>query len=123
MHNLGVFDAYVYLYWGIEYDFFMHALFGLVAGLMLFRYFHFVGPYKGWAKVAAIIIIVLGLSAFHELFEFAGALIFGKGEGVIFLGAGDLDQWDTQKDMLNGLLGSIIAIIMYNIFHLLYKKK
>lgn len=123
MHNLGVFNAYDYLYWGIEYDFFVHTLFGLVAGLILFRYFHFVGPYNGWAKIAAVIIIVLGLSAFHELFEFTGALIFGKGEGVLFLGAGDLDQWDTQKDMFNGLLGSIIAIIMYNIFHKLYKKK
>lgn len=123
LHNLGVFDAYVYLYYGIEYDFFMHTLFGFVAGFILYRYFHFLGPYDGWFKILAVIIIVLGLSAFHELFEWFGALLFGNGEGVLFLGAGDLDEWDTQKDMLNNVLGCILALIMYKIFHLVYNKE
>jgi len=62
------------------------------------------------------------MSAFHELFEFAGAKIFGEGDGLIFLGMGDMDPWDTQKDMLNNLIGAIIGIIIYSIYYLKKRK-
>ena len=57
--------------------------------------------------------MVLGMSAFHELFEYAGAEILGEGEGVLFMGAGDIDEWDTQKDMRNNVLGALIGLIIY----------
>jgi len=55
---------------------------------------------------------VLGLSALHELYEYFGALLLGEGEGVLFIGAGDLDQWDTQKDMLNNVIGALIGLLI-----------
>lgn len=50
----------------------------------------------------------------HELYEFAGALLLGEGERVLFIRAGDLDQWDTQKDILNNLIGGVIGVIFDN---------
>ena len=64
----------------------------------------------------ATIVIALGVSALHELYEFAGAILLGEGEGVLFIGAGDTDQWDTQKDMLNNLIGTLLGVLIYEIY-------
>ena len=57
-----------------------------------------------------------GFSAFHEIFEYAGAMAVGEGEGVLFVGAGDIDEWDTQKDMVNNVLGALIGLAGYYLF-------
>jgi len=53
---------------------------------------------------------IMGFASLHELYEFVGAILLGEGEGVLFIGAGDLDQWDTQKDILNNLIGALIGV-------------
>lgn len=113
LHNLGTFGTYSNYYFGMEFDFWVHSYFGIVSSLMLFRTYKLVGPYKGWFMYVAIIVLVLGFSAFHELFEYAGAMTVGEGEGVLFMGAGDIDEWDTQKDMRNNLIGAIIGLGLY----------
>ncbi len=115
LHNLGTFGAYENYYLGLEYDLYVHGYFGFVAALMLYRTYSLVGPYKGWFMYLAIIAVVLGFSAFHELFEYAGALTVGEGEGVLFVGAGDTDEWDTQKDMFNNLIGGLIGLVLYKL--------
>jgi len=116
LHNLGTFGTYSFNYFGMEFDFWVHTYFGIVSALILFRTYKLVGPYKKtWFVYITIIAIVLGFSAFHELFEYAGAMTVGEGEGVLFVGAGDIDEWDTQKDMRNNLYGGIIALALYTI--------
>ena len=117
MHNLGTFGTYKMFPLGMEYDFWVHGFFGFVASLMLYRTYHSVGPYKSRKFMyVAIIAIVLGFSAFHELFEYAGAVTLGEGGGVLFIGAGDVDEWDTQKDMRNNLFGAILGLLLYGGF-------
>ena len=115
LHNLGTFGTYENYYLGLEYDLYVHGYFGFVAALMLYRTYSLVGPYKGWFMYLAIIAVVLGFSAFHELFEYAGALTVGEGEGVLFVGAGDTDEWDTQKDMFNNLIGGLLGLVLYKL--------
>jgi len=122
MHNLGIFDTYSNHYFGLEFDLYVHGFFGIVSSLMLYRTYSLVGPYKGWLMYLAIIAVVLGSSAFHELFEYAGALTVGEGEGVLFVGAGDIDEWDTQKDMRNNLFGAIIGLVLYWAYGKIYSK-
>ncbi len=43
-------------------------------------------------------------------------MMLGEGEGVLFIGAGDLDEWDTQKDMLNNLIGALLGLVLFYIF-------
>ena len=89
LHNIGTFGTYNNNYFGLEYDLYVHGYFGLVCALMLYRSYSTIGPYKGAFMFVAIIAVVLGFSAFHELFEYAGAVVLGEGEGVLFVGAGD----------------------------------
>jgi len=123
LHDIGMFGTYSNFYFGLEFDLYVHGFFGFVAALMLYRTYHLVGPYKGWFMYLAIISVVLGFSAFHELFEYAGALTVGEGEGVLFVGAGDIDEWDTQKDMFNNLIGGLVGLFLYKITSLFYYKK
>lgn len=116
MHNLGTFGTYSNNYFGMEYDFWVHSYFGFVSALMLFRTYNLVGYYKGWFMIIAIIAVILGFSAFHELFEYAGAVTVGEGEGVLFVGAGDIDEWDTQKDMRNNLIGALLGLGLYLVY-------
>lgn len=122
LHNLGTFGTYSHMYGGIEYDFWVHSYFGLVSALMLYRVYQLAGPYKGLFMYVAIVAVVLGFSAFHELFEYAGALTLGEGEGVLFVGAGDTDPWDTQKDMRNNLLGALIGLGLYRAWFLVFSR-
>ncbi len=123
LHNLGTFDLYSNHYFGLEYDLYVHGFFGFVASLMLYRTYKLKGPYKNWFMYIAIIAVVLGFSAFHELFEYGGALAVGEGEGVLFIGAGDLDEWDTQKDMFNNLIGGLLGLMLYKAKNMFAKNK
>jgi len=123
LHNLGTFGTYSNTYFGLEYDLYVHGFFGFVASLILYRAYNLVGFYKGLFMYLAIIAVVLGFSAFHELFEYAGALTVGEGEGVLFVGAGDIDEWDTQKDMFNNLVGALIGLGLYSIKNLFFDNK
>ena len=113
LHCLGMFQFYEKYPLGIEYDYWVHGYFGVVSALIVLNYlsksqYHFTNIFC----VVSTFIAVLGMSAAHELYEFAGAILLGDGDGVLFIGAGDIDQWDTQKDMLNNLLGALIGVLL-----------
>ena len=119
-HCLGMFDFYQLYPLGLEYDYWVHSIFGFISALVLLRWLRMSNLHlKRAVRIASTLVIILGISAAHELYEFAGAMLLGKGEGVLFIGAGDLDQWDTQKDMLNNVIGGLIGIFAsssYNIY-------
>jgi len=63
-----------------------------------------------WWRKYIVVSSCLGFSAFYELIEFAAAMILG-GSAESFLGTqGDI--WDTQKDMLLALIGSLVALML-----------
>jgi len=122
LHDLGMFKAYKWYPLGIEYDYWIHFLFGMIVAMILLRTYIKKGLNHGFMKYVMVTIIVLGFSAAHELYEFGGTVFLGEGEGVLFIGAGDLDPWDTQIDMLNNLIGAIFGLAIYAPF-LKTKKK
>ena len=113
LHFAGMFGWYQTFPLGLEYDHWVHGFFGFVAALMVLRAYYFYGVYPPAMIAVAAVAVILGFSAFHEIFEYAGALAVGEGEGVLFIGAGDLDEWDTQKDMLNNLIGAILGLSVF----------
>lgn len=116
LHFAGMFGWYETYPLGLEYDHWVHGFFGFVAAIIVLRAYHYYGVYPSPLIAVAAVAVILGLSAFHEIFEYVGALTVGEGEGVLFIGAGDLDEWDTQKDMLNNLIGGLIGMgVFYTI--------
>jgi len=114
VHNLGVFGFYFNHYLGIEFDTYVHFYFGLVSTLILWNmYGHLVQKKDIWIKYAALLTIGLGLSAFHELLEYAGGVLFGEGWGFLLAGTGDMEMWDVQTDMRNNLFGGLVVLGYY----------
>ena len=116
LHNIGVFGLYFNSYYGIEFDTYVHFYFGLVSTLMLFRTYDSIVPIKdNRIKYFALLVMILGMSAFHELLEYAGGVMLGEGWGFLKAGAGDIEMWDTQTDMRNNVFGGLLAIALYHI--------
>ncbi len=114
LHFLGMFGCYQTFPLGMEYDYWVHGFFGFVSSLIVLRAYYFIGVYTPTMITVAAVAVIMGFSAIHEIFEYAGAMAVGEGEGVLFIGAGDLDEWDTQKDMLNNLVGAILGVIVFH---------
>jgi uncharacterized membrane protein YjdF len=111
LHSLGVFGFYSNYFLGVEFDTYVHGYFGLVGTLILSRIYDHVVPSKNKKlKFVALITVILGISAFHEILEYLGGAFLGEGMGFLKAGAGDVEMWDTQTDMRNNLLGSLVAM-------------
>jgi len=114
LHNLGVFGAYYNYYWGIEFDTYVHFYCGVVMTLISYRMYDKLVPLKDdKLKYFIIIMFILGISAFHEILEYAGGVILGEGWGFLRAGSGDVEMWDTQTDMRNNLFGAILVLVFY----------
>ena len=57
----------------------------------------------------AVILGILGCGAIHELIEWGSTMLMGPERGM--LKALTEDPYDTQKDLLNNLLGTIVALV------------
>ncbi len=118
-HNFGVFGCYFNECLGVkfvtfEFDTYVHFYFGVVSALILSRaYDHLAGFKSKKIKYFALITLVLGITAFHELLEYAGGVFLGDGAGFLKAGAGDLEMWDTQTDMRNNLFGALAVFAYY----------
>lgn len=61
-------------------------------------------------------VVILGFGAIHELIEWASTMILGPERGM--LKANDADPFDTQKDLFNNLLGTLLAMALYSLWEM-----
>jgi uncharacterized membrane protein YjdF len=110
-HNLGAFGFYRTSWNGIEFDGYVHFFFGVAGGMAIARALGYNFDLGGWKVWVGTILIILGIGAIHELIEFASTVALGPEKGMLKLG--DADYFDTQKDLMNNLLGAITAVGLY----------
>src|SRR5262245_57195695 len=107
LHDLGALGFYERIFLGLRFDSYVHFAFGLVAGLILCRAFRIGLRLSPLALWFAVPLCVLGLGALHELIEWSTTLLLGPERGMLKLRPGE--PFDTQKDLLNNLLGALLA--------------
>jgi len=110
MHNLGALGFYRKEFLGLAFDTYVHFYFGLVGGLILDRAFRAGLKLRGWRAWSTTLVFLLGLGAIHELVEFASTLGLGPEMGMYKVG--NSDEFDTQKDLFNNLLGGLTALCL-----------
>lgn len=111
LHNLGAFGSYNQHYLGLEFDFYVHFYFGFVGALILYRAFRHHFSLATWQLWIAVVLFILGIGAIHELIEYASSLAMGPEKGMLKYTQND--PFDTQKDLLNNLLGALTALTTY----------
>lgn len=112
-HNLGAFGTYREAYFGIQFDTYVHFVFGVAGTLLVARAVRFRLHIQGWQLWVGTVLLMLGLSAIHELIEFASTLMLGPEKGMLKIN--DADKFDTQKDLLNNLVGALLALALYSL--------
>lgn len=110
IHDLGTFGFYKKIFFGLRFDCYVHFMFGLVAGLILFHAASERLPLSRKLLVIAVPIFILGIGGLHEMFECFTTILLGPERGMLKLHP---DQpFDTQKDLMNNFLGAICAVLI-----------
>jgi uncharacterized membrane protein YjdF len=110
-HNLGAFGLYRSSWNGIEFDGYVHYFFGIAGGMAIARGLGYNFGLSGWKVWIGTILVILGIGGIHELIEFGSTIALGPEKGMLKIGDGDF--FDTQKDLLNNMLGAITALGFY----------
>jgi uncharacterized membrane protein YjdF len=109
LHNLGVFGFYRREFWSLQFDTYVHFYFGFVGGLLMRAGLEGAYSVRGWRVWVAVILGILGLGAIHELIEWGSTMLLGPERGMLKALADD--PYDTQKDLLNNFLGSVLGLM------------
>src|SRR5688572_27894682 len=110
IHDLGTFGFYRKSFLGLRFDTYVHFMFGLVAGLVLFRAARERLRLTTRILVMVVPIFILGIGGIHEMFECFTTILLGPERGMLKLHP---DQpFDTQKDLMNNLLGAVLAVML-----------
>ena len=112
-HNLGAFGFYRTSWNGIEFDGYVHYFFGVAGGMAIARGLGYNFGLGGWKVWVGTILVILGIGGIHELIEFASTIAMGPEKGMLKIGDGDF--FDTQKDLMNNMLGAITALGFYGV--------
>ena len=98
------------------YDKLGHFFQGFVPALVAREILLRTGSVQGRRMLAFLVIcVVMAISAWYELVEWAAALALGQGADE-FLGTQG-DPWDTQSDMFAALLGALAALASLSRLH------
>jgi uncharacterized membrane protein YjdF len=107
LHDLGAFGAYSWSVIGMQFDWCVHFLFGLVGGLIVARALEAQLGARGFALGLLVVLVITGIGGLHEIVEAASTRYLGKDLGMLYIGADD--PYDTQEDLLGNVLGACAA--------------
>jgi uncharacterized membrane protein YjdF len=111
-HDLGAFGGYSWYPLGLEFDWCVHFTFGLVGALMFARWLDARVGVRGGALYLLAVLCVGGMSALHEIMEAGTSMYLGE-YGMQYVGPDN--PFDSQTDMLSGILGATVAAVSVGI--------
>jgi uncharacterized membrane protein YjdF len=107
MHDLGAFGAYSWSVIGLQFDWCVHFLFGLVGGLIVADVLHAQLGARGYGLGLLVVLVVTGIGGLHEIGEAASTRYLGKDLGMLHIGVDN--PYDTQEDLLANVVGACAA--------------
>ena len=108
LHNLGVFGLYRREFFGLQFDTYVHFYFGFCCAFVVSQVLKHGYRVGGWRLWIAVTLGILGFGAIHELIEWASTIAMGPERGMLKALADD--PYDTQKDLFNNLLGTLLSL-------------
>jgi uncharacterized membrane protein YjdF len=120
LHDLGAFGTYGKFYFHLEFDTYVHFWFGLAGSFLIARALKYNFGLRGWKLCIGTVLLIMGVGALHELMEWTSTMALGD-KGMLKLN--DPDKFDTQKDLGNNFLGSLVALSVYTLILPAFKKK
>ena len=115
LHNFGALGYYQRGVFGLSFDIYVHFYFGVVGGLLVYRLLDQTLPLRPWPRAIGTVLLVLGAGAIHEEVEWLSTLLLGPERGMLKPSTSYF--FDTQRDLLNNLLGTITALLLIALVH------
>ncbi len=110
VHMLGTFGFYQRSFLGLSFDIYVHFYFAFAVAFVLERFFRRALPeYRWWPRVATLM-FMMGFGALHEIMEYGSYLLLGEARGM--LKPSTSYAFDTQRDLVNNLLGTLTALTL-----------
>ena len=116
LHNLGAFGFYQRAFLGLSFDIYVHFYFAFVGTFLIRRALAHQFPLRPWQSAAAALMFVMGCGAIHELLEYVSFRVLGEERGMLKPSTSYF--FDTQRDLLNNLLGACTALLLSGIARL-----
>jgi uncharacterized membrane protein YjdF len=110
LHDLGAFGAYDWSVIGLQFDWFVHFVFGLVGGMIVGRALEAQLGARGFGLGLLVVLVITGIGGLHEIVEAASTRYLGKDLGMLYIGADN--PYDTQEDLLANVLGACVALAL-----------
>lgn len=110
LHGLGAFGFYQRSFLGLSFDIYVHFYFAIPVALVLERFFRHKAPGWPWGTRVMALMCMMGFGALHEIMEYVSYLLLGEERGM--LKPSSSYAFDTQRDLLNNLLGTLTALAM-----------
>jgi len=121
LHNLGAFGLYRREFFGLQFDTYVHFYFGFCCAFVVAEALTRGYGIHGWRLGLAVTLGVLGFGAIHELIEWASTIAMGPERGMLKTLADD--PYDTQKDLLNNLLGTWLSLVLLAVISPAYRHR
>ena len=116
LHMLGTFGFYQRSFLGLSFDIYVHFYFAIPVALILERWLRkSLLPGRTWWPRVAALMFMMGFGALHEIMEYGTYLLLGEERGM--LKPSTSYPFDTQRDLVNNLLGSLTALTVAAIVH------
>ena len=110
LHDLGAFGAYSWSVIGLQFDWCVHFVFGLVGARIVARALETQLGARGFGLGLLVVLVITGLGGLHEIVEAASTRYLGKDLGMLYIGPDNL--YDTQEDLLANVLGACTALAL-----------
>jgi uncharacterized membrane protein YjdF len=115
-HDIGAYGFYRASPLPFSYDILVHYYFAIPVTMILYHALRGGQPHlRGWMIAVTSLLFMMGFGALHEIMEYATYLLLGEEKSMLkpstsyFL--------DTQRDLLNNLLGTLTALLVVTISH------
>jgi uncharacterized membrane protein YjdF len=110
LHGMGAYGYYQRAVFGVSFDIYVHFYFAFAGGLLVERFLRETVPVRSWAVYGMALMFLMGAGAIHELAEYVSYLMLGEERGM--LKPTTSYQFDTQRDLMNNLLGTLAALLL-----------
>jgi uncharacterized membrane protein YjdF len=110
LHDMGAYGYYQRQVFGVSFDVYVHFYFAFAGAFMVERFLRYNVPVRPWAVYVMALLFMMGFGAIHELGEYVSYLVLGEQRGMLKPSTSYF--FDTQRDLLNNLLGTLSAMTL-----------
>ncbi|GMU24543.1 MAG: hypothetical protein AMXMBFR13_46170 [Phycisphaerae bacterium] len=122
LHMLGGFGFYQQSFLPFSYDILVHFYFALVLTVALHHALQANFPALRGPHLAVVtFFFLMGLAALHEIMEYGTYLVLGEERGMLKPSTSYF--FDTQRDLTNNLLGTLVGLLLITLYRRWQRRK